>query len=342
MPFLSIIIPVYKVEKYLNRCVDSVINQNLDDIEIILVDDGSPDNSPVLCDEYAQKYNYIKVLHKENGGASSARNVGIKAAMGEYLMFVDSDDWWNSNVDVNKMLDYVKVNKNTQMFLFTSFDYDEKKGYLKRKEHENFATIPTGSVKEYYQRLLSNGNLEVHASTKIIKTDFIKSNNLYFKEGSTGEDNEWMMRILRVLESVDIINEPLYIYCADRDDSVTHTIKEKNIVDMLSIVNDSLEFYDKDTEKRFMNEELCFASYLWFSSLGLSNLVEKNGRKNLKSLFKKTERVCKYSNSRKTKLCNTVYKIFGYNITVWVLGRYIKFKQKHNVTRKPVDDITAD
>ncbi len=92
-PKVSVIVPVYKAEKYIHRCLGSLVNQTLHDIEIILVDDGSPDNSRKICDDYAAKDNRIKVIHKENGGVSSARNAGIKAATGEYSIHCDPDDW---------------------------------------------------------------------------------------------------------------------------------------------------------------------------------------------------------------------------------------------------------
>ncbi|WP_227166600.1 glycosyltransferase, partial [Enterococcus faecium] len=90
---ISIIVPVYKVEKYLRKCVDSILAQTFTDFEVILVDDGSPDNSGKICDEYAEKDNRVRVIHKENGGLSSARNAGIDVARGKYLGFVDSDDY---------------------------------------------------------------------------------------------------------------------------------------------------------------------------------------------------------------------------------------------------------
>ncbi|HEM5303194.1 TPA: glycosyltransferase family 2 protein, partial [Streptococcus suis] len=90
---LSVIIPVYQVEKYLKRCIDSVLAQKFIDYEIILVDDGSTDSSPAICDAYSAEYPHISVIHKENGGLSDARNVGIKHAAGEYIFFLDSDDW---------------------------------------------------------------------------------------------------------------------------------------------------------------------------------------------------------------------------------------------------------
>ena len=93
MPLISVIVPIYNVEKYLDRCVDSIINQTYKNLEIILVDDGSPDNCPQMCDDYAKKDSRIKVVHKENGGLSDARNVGMEVATGEYVSFIDSDDY---------------------------------------------------------------------------------------------------------------------------------------------------------------------------------------------------------------------------------------------------------
>ena len=93
VPCVSVIIPVYKVEEYLERCIESVLGQTLDDLEIILVDDGSPDNCPRICDQYAEKDRRVSVIHKKNGGLASARNAGMKNASGEYIFFLDSDDW---------------------------------------------------------------------------------------------------------------------------------------------------------------------------------------------------------------------------------------------------------
>ena len=92
-PKISVIVPVYKVEKFLDRCVESIVGQTYENLEIILVDDGSPDNCPSMCDKWAEKDSRIKVIHKENGGVSSARNAALYAATGDFIGFVDSDDW---------------------------------------------------------------------------------------------------------------------------------------------------------------------------------------------------------------------------------------------------------
>ena len=97
MPTISVVVPVYKVEKYLNRCVDSILNQTYKDFELILMDDGSPDKAPEICDDYAKKYDFIHVIHQKNGGLSAARNSGIEWALensdSEWITFIDSDDW---------------------------------------------------------------------------------------------------------------------------------------------------------------------------------------------------------------------------------------------------------
>ena len=98
MPIISVIVPVYNVEKYLNRCIDSILAQTFSDFELLLIDDGSKDKSGEICDQYAEKDDRIKVLHKENGGASAARNTGIDHAVGEYIMFADSDDYIGRNM----------------------------------------------------------------------------------------------------------------------------------------------------------------------------------------------------------------------------------------------------
>ena len=333
MAFLSVIIPVYNVEEYLAECIDSVLRQNLTDYEILLVDDGSPDNSGRICDEYAENYKEIKVIHKENGGSSSARNAGIESANGDYIIFMDSDDWWNNKVSVTEMLKKVKSNPETEMFLFTSLDYIEDIGFFKRNEHKNIDKISVNSVQNYYSDLLKNGNLEVAAYNKILKREFIIDNSLFFKQGITCEDNEWMLRLLRVLKNVKVINEELYIYRSGRKGSITNMIGFKNVKDLLEIVASSIDFYKINKNHPLKELEFCFCSYLWFSALGLCVKLSKNEKNSLKEMFFKTKVVCDYSNSPKTVICNKFYKILGFNLTAFILGKYIKIKSKKNLNK---------
>lgn len=337
---VSVIIPVYNVEKYLCQCVDSVINQNLKNIEIILVDDGSPDNCPQICDEYQAKYDYVKVIHKPNGGLSSARNAGIEAATGDYLIFMDSDDWWNPDVDMHEVLDMVAKKPSTEMFLFSSLDYVEGKGFFKRAEHEKLPEVRTDTVEHYYQDLLKNGNLEVSAATKFISKDFLTINQLYFKEGIVCEDSEWMLRILRVLKSVEVINQPIYICRMGRVGSITNTVGKRHLVDMLNIIKSCVAYYEENdggfNRKEF---EFCYCAYLWFCALGLSASLSRSEFIELKPLLKQTSVVCKYSDSPKTVASYRVYSLFGIDFARLVLGLYLKLKHSLNIRKKKQETI---
>lgn len=335
MPFVSVIIPIYNVEKYVKQCIDSVINQQLSDIEIILVDDGSPDSCPQICDNYAQKYGFVQVIHKSNGGLSSARNAGINAASGKYIIFIDSDDWWNPQVNVKKIISRVSEKPEIEMFLFSSLDYVEGEGIFRRKEHERLKNISTNTINEYYRGLLRNGNLEVSANTKIFKADFLKKNHLYFQEGITSEDSEWILRVLRKLKFVEILNVPLYICRMGRKGSISNSIGKKNIDNLLKIIEQSIDYYNKEEQESDLKKyELCYCAYLWFCALGLSNSLTFQEIKQLKSLFKKTSCVCEYSNSKKTRMSYMVYKIFGFRGSIKILGIYLKVKRKINLNKR--------
>ena len=338
MPFLSIIIPIYNVEAYLRQCIDSVLEQKLDDYELILVDDGSPDNCPQICDEYAEKYPQIQVIHQENGGSSAARNSGLRAAEGKYIVFIDSDDWWNPEVRVSNLIMEVKKNPEVDMFLFSGFDYVEGEGFFDRTDSIRNVTLSVIDAVTYYRTMLSLGNLQVHAATKILKKDFVLEHGLLFPMGITGEDNEWMIRLLRSNPRVKILTESLYIYRCGRTGSVSNTIKEKNVSDLLRIVENSIAYYRNPESNRQLEEyELCFCAYLWFCALGLCAKVKRSEQDQLWPLFEKTAAVCQYSNSKKTGLAYQTCKLFGVRNTSRILGMYIQLKSNFHLHKKKVN-----
>ena len=185
MPLVSIIVPVYKVEKYLKRCVDSLINQTLRDIEIILVDDGSPDNSGEICDSLQEKDCRIKVIHKTNGGLSSARNAGIKIAQGQYIGFVDSDD--DVALDMYEKMYSVAKRENVD---FVMSDYQricaDGRCYLKTLDIASGLYEKNQMRRMIFPNLIMGENIEYGPLLSVwhclYRTDFLHQNNLYFDE----------------------------------------------------------------------------------------------------------------------------------------------------------------
>ena len=188
---VSVIIPVYNVEKFLNRCVDSILSQTYKNIEIILVDDGALDSSPQICDEYAHKDTRVNVVHKQNGGLASARNAGLKVAKGDYILFVDSDDWIKGNtveellnIAIENQVDFVRFipvsagypdRPDGTPINFGTEDFMEEGVYNKGK-----------MIKDIYPRLFVTRQLTmgpiVAAWRSLYNRKFLVDNNLYFDE----------------------------------------------------------------------------------------------------------------------------------------------------------------
>ena len=143
-PKISVIVPVYKAEAYLHRCVDSILAQTFQDFEVLLIDDGSPDRSGEICDEYARKDKRVRVFHKENGGVSSARNMGLDNARGEYVCFVDSDDWLDEEMFAIICSFFLSNKQIDILFWGFQYDYSQVQNGKKRKEEKGVSRFLVG------------------------------------------------------------------------------------------------------------------------------------------------------------------------------------------------------
>ena len=332
-PKLSVIIPIFKVEDYLERCVLSVINQDYRNIEIILVDDGSPDRCPQICDTLALTDDRIVVIHKPNGGLSSARNTGIDAARGEYLAFLDSDDQWAKG----KLGIIMELLEETEadMLIYNSVNlYSD--GTLRRASCPPYMKrgVSTYQIEVLYPLLIENGNLQEQAGTHIIRHDYLTSNGLYFKEGLLGEDTEWMMRALRRIKSVAVTDTPLQIYTAGRIGAITSSITTKNIQDLIDIIRKSIYYHSSNLQIR--KYELAHCSYLWATALGLFSFVADADKHHIKQQLKMLKSKLNLQDHPKAKMPGIIYAVFGFNFTAWILALYIKAHRKNLVNKKEI------
>ncbi len=211
---VSVIVPVYRVEKYLERCVLSILSQTYDNLEVILVDDGSPDKSGEICDCIAMDDSRVRVIHKENGGLSSARNAGIDASRGAYLSFVDSDDYI-SPVMIEKLYGLIKE-ANSQIAVTGRIDKYEEDG----REEVNFKIDSPKSFlrKDAVRELLLKKIMDVSACDKLFKKELFE--NLRFPVGETNEDNAVMLTLFLSADRVAHTDSGDYYYC-HREKSIT-------------------------------------------------------------------------------------------------------------------------
>lgn len=209
---VSVIVPIYNVEKYLAKCIESIINQSHKNIEIILVDDGSPDSCPRICDEYAKKDKRIKVIHKKNGGVSKARNDGIDIAIGDYLVFVDADDYLAQEY-IDYMLGMV-FNNNCE------FGFSKNCYFSNNQEQINDNIIIVDSNKA--TALLLSQQVIVGCWNKIYKTSFLKSNNIYFSDKLFyGEGLNFIIKVANSTSKIAVGSKRVYFYRKNNSSSAT-------------------------------------------------------------------------------------------------------------------------
>ena len=232
MELVSIIIPVYKVEKYLNKCVESVVNQTYKNLEIILVDDGSPDNCPEMCDEWAKKDSRIKVIHRKNGGLSAARNSGIDIAKGEYFCFVDSDDY--VDIDFVRFLYEALKLKSADIAICEITVIDEKNIVIDDSKTRQRISSETKTGLELLGYILpAKTYAYVVACNKLYKRELFKE--LRYTEGKIHEDEYIIHRLYAKCNKVVLIDKPLYFYLK-RENSIIgigFNIKRMDIVEAL-------------------------------------------------------------------------------------------------------------
>ena len=200
---ISVIVPVYNVEKYLNQCISSIVNQTYNNIEIILVDDGSPDNCPGICDEWAKKDGRVKVIHKENGGLSDARNAGLDICNGDYLVFVDSDDWLETDY-VEKMLS-IAEEENADIVACSYVNEFELSGRMVFKKKEHFI-----GNSEQALFLLYDGTRIAAAAMKLYRT--IIWQDMRFPIGRLYEDTLTTYKAFDLADRIAQIPDGLYHY----------------------------------------------------------------------------------------------------------------------------------
>jgi len=239
MPEISIIIPVYKIEKYISACLDSVLSQTFCDIEVIVVDDGSPDTCPSICDTYAKKDSRIKVIHKENGGLSSARNAGIDAACGNYIMTVDGDDYIDKNM-CRRLYDTAK-STGADMVVCSINNVEESGDVISGMNSDSPLVCGVMSKDDYKRALLKKGNwYYAVAWNKLYKKELF--NSVRYPVGKIHEDEHIIHHLVENCDTIACIEDRLYYY-VNHAASITHRAYSVKRLEILTAFFDRSLFY---------------------------------------------------------------------------------------------------
>ena len=326
---LSFIIPIYNVEKYLPQCVDSILSQTYTDFEVILVDDGSPDNSGKLCDAYAQKDARVRVIHKPNGGLSDARNAGLDVAYGDYVIFVDSDDFWMKNDCLQQIMYVVEQNSECGFIGFNcSYYYEDNQSFTKWIAYHENITHPIDKNTAMHA-LVASGTMPMSACLKVISKKILQENHLYFKKGLLSEDIPWFIDLLEGCGKCMFVNQYIYAYRQNRVGSITTTGGERSFNSLLLILQQELDKLEErsfsaqamDDLRSFLAYEVCILLAM-ISSLPAAIQHEK------RSEVYKYKWLLAYTSNPKVKKAALINKLFGIRVTEWVLAFYLNRVKK--------------
>lgn len=281
-PLISVIIPIYNISLLIERCVYSIINQTYKNLEIILVNDGSIDNSGEICDELSQKDKRIKVIHKKNGGLSDARNCGIHKSTGDYISFVDGDDYIDKCAYeriVEKIKEYhpeVVIGNATKINIYTK----TMESLMKPKPIEG--KVVKGI--EYFVESIKDGSMAVCAWLSICQRDFLIKNNLFFKENILHEDTHWTPRMLLCAEKVVYLDYKFYNYMIREGSIMTKKDKTKNGIDIINTCYELEGLFNSINSRHYRKIINDYLLDLYLAAI----FVGKLHRKDYKDILRKT------------------------------------------------------
>ena len=275
----SIIIPVYNSEKYLEECIDSVINQNRFDYEIILINDGSTDNSGLICDKYAERYNHIRVIHQSNQGQNKARFKGINISNGKYCIFLDSDDYWDKTL--LEEIDLVLNKEEYDVVIFNMNRISKNNIRTENSIFEDLSVFCEDSKDIVFKKLISTSCLN-SLFNKVIKRDIISEYDKFNKiRLITSEDLLVSLSILYTAHNIIYLDKPLYNYRMN-ENSVTHKFNSKKFDDITIVRYEVLEYLKKLNMHNKENLSLFYKFYINQIILNIISLINSDINSNEK------------------------------------------------------------
>ncbi len=326
-PLFSIIIPVYNTEKELPRCVDSVLSQRFEDFELILVDDGSKDSSGAICDAYAAKDNRMIVIHKENGGSSSARNLGIEKATGEYLLFLDSDDYWAGSEALAGLACCIRNSEQDADIVCFGTVLSRVDGSIIKTRCPDSLLFSKNDKYEILKHLIYTNQYFSAAYVKAVRRSLVLENHLLFSENLTsGEDIEWSAKIMVLCKSLVVFSNAFYMRIRGRTGAVTSSIGDKNVKDVLDAIEDGIAFVEKNAENdTFKLIYLEYWAYQYAMLLGLaSELRHSDAYDSIYARLKKLKWLLQYDHEKKVRAVHLAVSVIGLRATMNLMRLYYK------------------
>ena len=324
-PLFSIIVPIYKVEDYLEECVSSILAQTYSNYELILVDDGSHDSCPELCDKWAERDSRIKTVHKSNGGLSDARNAGINTAEGENLLMLDGDDYYNNDKALELLADKIEKNhSDIVMFGCTDWNMRTDEKIISRGGYD-VEFIENSPYDDVLHMLLSRKQLPGGSTVFAAKRSIIEDNNIRFKYGIQAEDHDYVLAVFLNSKSISALDEPFYLYRQARPGSITGSSSLKMIDGITYTVDKWYGIFEKLDNEVLKRDFLNYLAFIYTTGFVVSGRLPKDKRKQAFSMMKKYKFILDYGYWKKTRLTRLGINVAGMNLfslaAVWYFNK---------------------
>lgn len=322
---VSVIIPVYNSTLYLKDCIDSILKQTWQDFEILLIDDGSTDDSPAICDEYAGRDSRIITVHKPNGGTSDARNVGLERATGDYITFMDNDDYWKDTDALEQLVAIIEESR-PDVVMHTNLTYWQDQDKTVYPKSFDRALVSGQSREQAVEQLVKGGVLSVTVWTKVVRRTLIRENDLYFKKGIRNEDTDWIARLLICARKYEWYDKPFYVYRKGHESAQTSQKMQYYMVnDLKNILTEYASYAEHEMDASYRKAFCSYLAYPYAVWMGQSYLVEQDEqiRKDREEM-KQYAYLLSYDLNPAVHLVKLVYRVCGFRLTSRILTMYLK------------------
>lgn len=321
---ISIIIPVYNSQDYLRDCVKSITSQTFRDVEVLLVDDGSTDDSGALCDALAAEDQRVIAIHKPNGGTSSARNVGVERATGDYLTFCDNDDFLRDDQCLERVAQSLS-SRPVDVLMHDNCMYDDPQGTVIPPKETNLAEkVAALSKADAILEVISQGLMARAVWNKVVRTELVRSNGIVFPEGMRNEDTDWSASVLEYAQSVGWLDDPYYCYrkghgYAQTSKPVTRVMTD----DLAAIIGRHVMAIDNlglsDLDAHAIHAYLAYPFIVWMGQTGSMGECRKDDRVSLE-MCAHAPLLLAADEDPAVHLAATAYRVVGFWCTARLLG----------------------
>lgn len=317
----SFIIPAYNIEKYIQECVNSILEQTYRDFELIIVDDGSTDNTGLIADNLAKLDERIKVVHRKNGGLSMARNSGLNESRGEWIVFIDGDDFWPNKDSLEIIVREIEKTPECDFIGFNVSEYYQSTKNLKKWVAYDKELDHVQPGLECIAKLVKSGTFPMSAWSKVIKRSFLVENNISFIPGLYSEDIPWFIELMRKTNAVRFVNHYIYGYRKEVAGSISASFSQQKYSDLLLILIDGIAQTDIQ-DKALMS----FWAYEYCILLGMVSFFQQDEKKQQLNKLNELKYLLKYRINPKVRIVAMLKSVIGFNLTVSALGFFMHRK----------------